>query len=267
MNKSCSSINLIGKSASFGITITQWEISNSLSTRESARKKRCSPLKLQLRRCITRGGAHLRDYALKTNVEICSQTTVFQNYMRPENAQATPCAPQHCSSWNPEIHLTLETTHKEIAAKESLQLHPYVSWKVGGWDMKITSLQNMQDSAFNKRYAEFAAGFKMLDESTASKDFSRCSNEVIRTCSHTRSIVQCVCPHYSLKDSQNPITTPPLIASHLNITAFKTVIIDTHDAEISLLITSKKQIQMAQVVIDPPCSLHATAVNYSCLEA
>ncbi|KAK6059563.1 hypothetical protein COOONC_02806 [Cooperia oncophora] len=144
----------------------------------------------------------------------------------------------------PKFHLTLETTHKEIAANESLQLHPYVSKKVGGWDIKITSLQNMQDSALNKRYAESAAGFKMLgdaskiavecpDESTASEDFSRCSNEVICTCSHTRSRVQCICPQYSLKDSQNSITTLPLIASH------------------------------------QPCTLHATAVTgcYSCLEA
>ncbi|KAK6059105.1 hypothetical protein COOONC_03272 [Cooperia oncophora] len=114
-----------------------------------------------------------------------------------------------------------DTTHKEIAANESLQLHPYVSKK-----------NPQRDSAV-----------ECPDESTASKDFSRCSNEVICTCSHTRSRVQCICPQYSLKDSQNSITTLPIIASHLNITASDTVIIDTHDAEISLLITSKKQIQ------------------------
>ncbi|KAK6018735.1 hypothetical protein OSTOST_15658 [Ostertagia ostertagi] len=184
-----------------------------------------------------------------------------------------------CASWNPEIHISLETTFTGTTTSNPLQLHPYVSKMIDGWDIKVTSLQHIIHAALSKRFAESAAGFKMLgdafkiavecpDENTARKHFANCSNEVVCSCSHTMAAAQCVCPQNSFQEPQNSTTNLPAIEPHLNITASETVMIDTDDTEVTLLVTSKNQFQMAQVVVDPPCSMHATSITgcYDCSE-
>ncbi|KAK6764443.1 hypothetical protein RB195_024676 [Necator americanus] len=56
---------------------------------------------------------------------------------------------------------------------------------------------------------------------------------------------------------------------HYNISAADTVSIDSHEAEVTMVITSRKEIQMTLIAIDPSCTINATNVTgcYSCTEA
>ncbi|KAK6032748.1 hypothetical protein OSTOST_01056 [Ostertagia ostertagi] len=180
-----------------------------------------------------------------------------------------------CASWNPEIHILLETTLTGTTTSNPLAAPP-----IHGWDVKVTSLQHIIHAALSKRFAESAAGFKMLgdafkiavecpDENTARKHFANCSNEVVCSCSHTMAAAQCVCPQNSFQEPQNSTTNLPAIEPHLNITASETVMIDTDDTEGATTARKEQKPQCTVARIHPAnnTGMHRPNIPHQLLKA
>ncbi|VDO31677.1 unnamed protein product [Haemonchus placei] len=116
---------------------------------------------------------------------------------------------------------------------------------------------------------EFKVPVECPDAATAAEHFNACQNAKTCACTPSEDAVQCNCPQSTMHGMKYTAQKLPLIIPHLNTSAVDTVVADTHDTEITLLIESHRQIHMAQLLVDPPCFLHTTTVTgcYSCQEA
>ncbi|WKX89564.1 hypothetical protein Q1695_008881 [Nippostrongylus brasiliensis] len=185
-----------------------------------------------------------------------------------------------CPSWNPEVHVKVQFTSSDTTTTRSIRLHPYVQASVNGWTLRVISLQQAVPNVANSRFAEshetqmmlsndFKIAVECPNEQTSMQSFNSCRSKVICACSVATDAVQCACPQSSFRRLLNTTAVLPLITPHYNITAAETVWIDSYEKEATLLLTSRKEMQMALLDIDPPCSLHATSVTgcYSCAES
>ncbi|XGW27542.1 hypothetical protein V3C99_007836 [Haemonchus contortus] len=185
-----------------------------------------------------------------------------------------------CSSWNSEIHLDFHFSTPDNSTKVPLRIHPYVRSPLQGWDIKVISIQHTTPPILNRRFAaspytrmilddQFKVPVECPDAATASDHFNACQNAITCACTPSKDAVQCNCPQSTMHGMKYTAQELPLITPHLNISAVDTVVADTHDTEITLLIESHRQIQMAQLLVDPPCFLYTTTVTgcYSCQEA
>ncbi|KAK6755881.1 hypothetical protein RB195_014336 [Necator americanus] len=160
-----------------------------------------------------------------------------------------------CPSWSPEVHLRVRPTSAGKETSQSVQLYPYVQQNVTGWNMGVFSLQYLFAAAANRRFAESLKTHMILDDrfkvavecpsaDAALRRFNSCRNRIMCACSTNSNAARCLCPQHTFRAMRNSTAVLPLSTVHYNISAADTVSIDSHEAEVTVAITSRKEIQM-----------------------
>ncbi|ETN78824.1 hypothetical protein NECAME_18175 [Necator americanus] len=160
-----------------------------------------------------------------------------------------------CPSWSPEVHLRVRPTSAGKETSQSVQLYPYVQQNVTGWNMGVFSLQYLFAAAANRRFAESQKTHMILDDGfkvavecpsadAALRRFNSCRNRIMCACSTNSNAARCLCPQHTFRAMRNSTAVLPLSTVHYNISAADTVSIDSHEAEVTVVITSRKEIQM-----------------------
>ncbi|KAK6032577.1 hypothetical protein OSTOST_01244 [Ostertagia ostertagi] len=193
-----------------------------------------------------------------------------------------------CSAWLPMISLDVSVQLYNSQNNSRMTLHPYSTRKFSDFAFTVISIQTPH-IPLNEKFAlsrseavklprEFTFPVTCRSEQQAQHNFSMCTNMHFCNCDISGTQPNCRCPHHSLSslrrssDFHLPLSTP-----HVTLARQKnTVIAESDESEIVVLIKSQRRLDSAHLNINAPCTIttgrlegcynceHGSRINISC---
>ncbi|RCN34507.1 hypothetical protein ANCCAN_19646 [Ancylostoma caninum] len=185
-----------------------------------------------------------------------------------------------CQDWKVAVPIDVEVTMYNTEKNYSALLTPYISKKIGDFNMNVISVQDPHSQLLNSRYAisdteafvvpdQYRLPVKCETHEMAFSHFRNCTNDMVCACEGAKTHSTCNCPSDSIQtirlDPSNrlPVTTPSLEIAMVS----ESLIASSDVGEFTLTVESEMLIDSTEVVIDQPCmvEIHNIRRCYDCM--